>query len=371
MRKIFALLAACALAVSFIGQAEAVPAVTRIKDISHVQGVRSNQLMGYGLVVGLQGTGDSSSKALETIQSVANMLKSYGILVNQSSLKADNVAAVMVTATLPPFAHEGDTIDVTVSSIGDADSIQGGTLLQTPLRAGNGNVYAVAQGAVSTGGFVTGRGGSSAQRNFPTVGTTPNGAIVERTVEDEIGSDGNISLSIAKPDFTTASRMAAAINAQYGNIAKAVNPGRIDISIPAYFRNNVVGFVSSIEELPVMPDNAAKIIVNERTGTIVMGGDVAVDEIAITQGGLSISVSRTNDISQPNPLSYGTTVTANNTAVRAKDDKAHSIVLPATTANVGDIVGALNAVGATPRDIISILQAMSASGALHAELQII
>ena len=371
MKKLFTLLLTSVLLIGVItSTAFAESAVTRIKDIAKIQGVRSNQLMGYGLVVGLNGTGDSSSKSIETIQSIANMLKSYGVVVSQSTLKSDNTAAVMVTATLPPFVREGDTIDVTVSSIGDADSIQGGTLLQTPLRAGNGTVYAVAQGAVSTGGFMAGRGSNTATKNFPTVGTTPNGAIVERTVEDEIGSDGKISLSLAQPDFTTASRIASAVNSQYGGVAKAANPGRIDINVPAYYRNNVVSFVASIEDLPIMPDNSAKIVVNERTGTIVMGGDVSVDEIAITQGGLSIKIKKNTDVSQPGPFSYGTTITTSNANVKVKEEQGNTIVLPAT-ANISDIVGALNAVGATPRDTISILQAMKAAGALHAELQII
>lgn len=373
MKKFISLAVAGIMALSLIpGVASADNAVTRIKDISKIQGVRSNQLMGYGLVVGLNGTGDST-KSVETVQSIVNMLKNYGVVVSQSSMKADNVAAVMVTATLPPFVREGDNIDITVSSIGDANSIQGGTLLQTPLRAANGEVYAVAQGAVSTGGFMAGRGGgsgSTATKNFPTVGTTPNGAIVEKSVEDDIGSNGNIALSLAQPDFTTATRVASAINALYGGIATATNPGRIDISVPSYFRRNVVGFVASIEELPVMPDNSAKIVVNERTGTIVMGGDVSVDEVAVTQGGLSIRVQKSEDASQPDPFSYGTTIVTKNTDVTVQEDKANTIVLPAT-ANVSDIVGALNAVGATPRDTISILQAMKASGALHAELVII
>lgn len=369
MKKLLAFLLAGIFAASLMpGTAAAESAITRIKDISKVQGVRSNQLMGYGLVVGLNGTGDGN-KSTETIQSIVNMLKSFGVSVNQATLKPKNVAAVVVTATLPPFVREGDTIDITSSSIGDAKSIQGGTLLQTPLRAGNGNVYAVAQGPVSTGGFVAGRGSNTATKNFPTVGTTPNGAIVERSVEDELGAKGNLSLSLSQPDFTTASRVAGAINAQYGSIARATNPGRIDINIPAYYRNNVVGFVSSIEELPVIPDNTAKVVVNERTGTIVMGGDISVDAIAITQGGLSISVQKTQNVNQPDPFSYGTTIVTKNTDVNVTDEKANTIVLPAT-ANINDIVGALNAVGATPRDTISILQAIKAAGALHAELQI-
>jgi len=363
------LMACAAFAAALPTAAEAASAITRIKDISKVQGVRSNQLQGYGIVVGLNGSGDSNS-SIETVQSIANMLRRYGISVAQGSLKAKNVAAVMVTATLPPFVREGDTIDVTVSSMSDAKSIQGGTLLQTPLLAADGKVYAAAQGAVSTGGFMAGTGGTSVQKNFPTVGTTPNGAIVERTVEDGVPGDGTLSLSLAQPDFTTAARIASAINAQYGSIAKATNPGRVDISVPAFYKDNVVNFVSSIEELPVMPDHAAKVVVNERTGTIVMGGDVSVDEVAITQGGLTIHVEKNRNTSQPAPFSYGSTVTAKNTKVNAKEDKANTIVLPAT-ANVSDIVGALNAVGATPRDTISILQALKASGALHADLQII
>ncbi len=369
MRKIIAFVTLVFCLISFQAVALADSATTRIKDIAKVQGVRSNQLIGYGLVVGLNGSGDSN-KTLETIQSVANMLKEFGVAIDSSSLKTKNVAAVMVTANLPPFAREGDTIDITVSSMGDAKSVQGGTLLQTPLRAGNGTVYAVAQGAVSTGGFSAGNGGSSTQRNFPTVGTTPNGAIIERSVEDDIGTNGSLSLSLARADFTTAARVAQAINAQYGSIAKASNPGRIDISIPAYYRNNVVGFVADLEGLSITPDNAARVVVNERTGTIVMGGNVSVDELAITQGGLSISIQKTEGADQPAPFSPGSTIITKNTSVKAKEDKANSIVLPAT-ANVSDIVGALNAVGATPRDIISILQAMKASGALHAELEII
>ncbi len=370
MKKFFTLMTLVVCLSTFTGTAFADSAVTRIKDIAKVQGVRNNQLMGYGLVVGLPGTGDSDD-TLQMIQSTVSLLRSFGITVNAADMDSDNVAAVMVTATLPPFVREGDTIDVTVSSMGDADSIQGGTLLQTPLRAANGEVYAVAQGPVSTGGFVAGNGsGNKAQKNFPTVGTTPNGAIVEKTLEDDLGKNGQISLSLSQVDFTTATRITNAINAAYGGIARAANPGRIDINIPAYYRANVVGFVASIEELPVMPDNIAKVVVNERTGTIVMGGNVTVDECAITQGGLSIRVQRSQEVSQPDPFSYGSTMVTNNTEVDAKESGSSSIVMPATS-NINDIIGALNAVGATPRDCISILQAMKAAGAIHAVLEII
>lgn len=371
MRKTSILLLLLALVLSAVpGIASADSAVTRIKDISKVQGVRSNQLMGYGLVVGLDGTGDGSSSG-ETVQSIANMLTTYGITVSSSSIKLKNVAAVMVTATLPPFVREGDTLDVTVSSIGDAKSLRGGTLLQTPLRAGNGEVYVVAQGGVSTGGFTAASGGSSTSKAFPTVGIAVNAGIVERTVEDDgIGANGQLSLSLARPDFTTASRVADAINAQYGSIAQASNPGRVDVAIPSYFRGNVVGFVASIEELPVRPDNMARVVVNERTGTIIMGGDVSVDAVAITQGGLTIRIQENPDVSQPAPFSYGNTVVTDNPDVEVTDSKGSTIILPATT-NISDIVGALNTVGATPRDTISILQAMKAAGALHAELDIV
>ncbi len=369
MKKIFAMLAVVLSVTLAAGTVFAESAVTRIKDIAKVQGVRSNQLIGYGLVVGLQGTGDSD-KISEMIYSTITMLRNFGVTVNQSTLKSKNVAAVMVTATLPPFVREGDTIDVTISSIGDADSIQGGTLLQTPLLAADGEVYAVAQCPVSTGGFVVGNGGgTAAQKNFPTVGIAPNGAIVERTVEDDLGEQGQISLSLSNADFTTASRIASAINSSYGGIARAANPGRVDVSIPVGYRANVVDFVSSIEELSVTPDSVAKVVFNERTGTIVMGGNVSVDECAITQGGLSIRVTRDMEVVQPDPFSYGTTMRQYNEETEVIEHPSNTIVMPPTT-NINDIVGALNAVGATPRDCISILQAMKAAGAIHAVIEI-
>ena len=367
MKKIFALVMLTLLLTT--GTVFAESSITRIKDIAKVQGVRSNQLMGYGLVVGLPGTGDSDDTR-QMIQSTVSLLRNYGITVNAADLDSDNVAAVMVTATLPPFVREGDTIDVTVASMGDADSIQGGVLLQTPLRAANGDVYAVAQGSVSTGGFVAGRGNQRAQKNFPTAGNIPNGAIVERTLEDELGRNGQISLSLASSDFTTASRITNAINSAYGNVARAANPGRVDINIPGYYRANVVEFVASIEDLPIIPDTIAKVVVNERTGTIVMGGNVTVDECAITQGGLSIRIKREESGGQNAPYSYGTSMVIKNTAINAREETSSSVVLPATT-RVSDVIGALNAVGASPRDCISILQAMKAAGAIHATLEII
>jgi len=374
MKKIFTVLALICCLALLTSTVFAESAVTRIKDIAKVQGVRSNQLMGYGLVVGLNGTGDNDDIP-QMISSTVSMLRTFGITVNEADLDSKNVAAVIVTATLPPFVREGDTIDVTVSAMGRASSIQGGTLLQTPLRAADGEVYAVAQGPVSTGGFTAGNGSNNtAQKNYPTVGTTPNGAIVEKTVEDDIGDKGQISLSLGNADFTTATRIANAINSAYYpmQIARAANPGRIDVVIPGNYRTNVVSFISTIESLNVTPDNIAKVVFNERTGTIIMGGDVSVDECAITQGGLSIRIARDFNVSQPNPLSLGrgrTTVTPED-STEVEEMPSSSIVLPPTT-SVNDLVGALNAVGATPRDCISILQALKAAGAIHATLEII
>lgn len=344
-------------------------AVTRIKDVAKVQGVRSNQLVGYGLVVGLNGTGDSN-KTLQTMQSLSSMLKTFGVTVSAAQMQAKNVAAVMVTADLPPFVKSGDTIDITVSSMGDAKNLQGGILLQTPLKAANGQVYAVGQGSVVTGGFSAGSGGSSQSKNFPTVGMTSNGAIVERDVPTQLVSNGTITLSLSQPDFTTAIRISNAIDSRFGSIATPRDPGTVLVTLPSYYTDNVVAFVADLENLSVSPDHIAKIVINERTGTIVMGANVSIDEVAVAHGGLSIRISKVQDVSQPPILSGGNTVVTSNTTVDANEDKANIIVLPATT-NVGDVVNGLNAIGATPRDIISILQAMKAAGALHADLQII
>lgn len=314
---------------------------TRIKDVAKIQGVRSNQLQGYGLVVGLAGTGDSN-KSIFAIQSVANMLRSYGVTVAEAQLQTKNVAAVIVTAQLPPFVKSGDTIDITVSSMGDAKSLQGGTLLQTPLKAGNGGIYAVGQGSMSLGG-----GGP--QKTFYTVGTIPSGAIVERDVVTKVDDGGNITLALNQPDYTTASRVTDAILRKFGNIAMARDAGTVVIRVPSGYDNNLVGFIATLEDLFVVPDNIAKVVINERSGTIVMGGNVTIDTVAVAQGGLSIKVGK--------PDSSGNSAPDQNV-----------ILLPASS-NVSDVVNALNAVGATAHDIIAILQAMKASGALHAELQ--
>ena len=345
------------------------PPQTRIKDVAKVQGVRTNQLTGYGLVVGLAGTGDSN-KSINTTQSVVNMLKSFGVTVSAAQLQSKNVAAVIVTATLPAFVKPGDTIDIAVSSMGDAKSLAGGTLMQTPLRAANGNVYAVGQGPVSTGGFSAGGSGASTQKNFPTVGLITSGAIVERDVAFQLSANGTISLALNRPDFTTASRITEAITQNFGAIAAARDPGTIVVAVPQKYGQDVVSFVAALEELRIRPDAVAKVVINERTGTIVMGSNVSIDEVAVAQGGLTIKISKSKDVSQPNSLSRGTTTTTNKTTVDAQESTGNLLVLPAT-ANVGDVVAALNSVGATPRDIIAIIQAMKSAGALHAEVELI
>jgi len=367
-RKLLVLLTIVALLFMFVAEVYAAPTV-RIKDIARVQGVRNNQLTGYGLVTGLTGTGDSD-KTIFTANSLASMLKTFGVTVSPREFKVKNVAAVVITATLPPFVKPGDAIDVTVSTLGDAKSLQGGTLVMSPLRAGNGATYAVAQGAVSIGGFSVSGGGASVGKNFATVGRVPNGALVEREVPTTITDDTTLSLALSQPDFTTASRVVAAINARYGDIAGAKDPGTITVGIPVQYMGNIVGFVSAIEELLVTPDNVAKIVINERTGTIVIGSDVAISEVAVAHGNLHVTIKQGTDVSQPPAFSHGSTVVTPKTELQVDETPASLLVLP-TSSNVGDVVTALNAIGATPRDVIAILQAMKAAGALHAELEII
>lgn len=345
------------------------PVNTRIKDVAKVQGVRANQLVGYGLVFGLAGTGDSN-KSINTIQSVVNMLRSFGVVIDQKQLQTKNVAAVMISAKLPAYVKSGDMIDVTASSMGDAKSLAGGTLIQTPLRAANGSVYAVAQGPVTTGGFSAGGTGASVQKNFPTVGLITNGGIVERDVAFQLGTGGQLNLALNRPDFTTASRITEAITQRFGTIAAAKDPGTVTISVPAMYGQDLVGFVAAIEELRIKPDEVARVVINERTGTIVMGSNVSIDEVAVAQGGLTIKISKSREVSQPAPFSNGQTVTTPVQTVNAKESNGNLLVLP-STASVGDVVAALNSVGATPRDIITILQAMKAAGALHAEMELI
>ena len=355
--------------VTLLPNAEAV----RIKDIVDIQGVRPNQLVGYGLVVGLEGTGDSDS-SLFTIQSLASLLEKMGVTVQTSDIEdVENVAAVMVTADLPPFASLGNRLDVLVSSIGDAENLQGGTLLFTPLRAADGKVYAIAQGPVSTGGFaVSGNSGDQVQKNFPTVGRVVGGALVEKVLHSNFNQKSALTLALKDPDFTTASRVAQAINrAFYNQLAHTENAGAIRVTVPENYLGNTVQFVTMIESLGVTPDMVSKVVVNERTGTVIMGENVRIATIAIAHGNLSIQINESQDVSQPLPFSRGgETVVTPESEIVVQEGK-NPIFLVESGVSIGEVVKALNALGVSPRDLIAIFQALKAAGALQAELEVI
>lgn len=339
----------------------------RIKDIARFQGVRGNQLIGLGLVVGLNGTGDGT-RATANVQMVANMLRRFGIAVQPDDLRLRNAAAVTVTADLPPFAREGDRIDVTVSSFGDAKSLEGGFLLQTPLAAANGEVYAVAQGPVSIGGFNVRSSGSGVQKNHPVTGRLVDGAIVEREVPVTWQEGSSFTLVLTEPDFTTASRIAEVVNRTFREgTAQALDPAAVRLTLPPAFQEDAVAFVAAVEELPVTPDAIARVVVNERTGSIAMGGDVRVATVAVAHGGLTVRVEPQLTVSQPGFGSPGQTVVTREDRVGAEEESARFMVLPTGT-SVEQLVQALNAIGATPRDVVAILQAVKAAGALYGEL---
>lgn len=351
-------------------------ATTRIKDIAHLHGIRDNQLIGYGLVTGLSGTGDDLEKSGFTKQAITNMLARQGLNMTGTTLTdldIRNVAAVMVTATLPPFAKTGATLDVQVSSLGDATSLAGGTLLMTPLKAPDGRIYAVAQGPLTLGAFAYGGKTARVQQNHLTAGRIAGGALVEREVPMEVGRDGLLKYQLANPDFTTASHIAQAINTRFGRDTAWPDPqGMIEIVIPEALQTNVVNFIAAIEVLPVEVDTPAKIVVNERTGTIVMGKDVRLSTVAVSHGNLSLIIQEDMLVSQPNPLAQGQTVVTPNTSIAVKQDQGELMVLNMKKGvSIGEIAKALNAIGATPRDLIAIFQAIKASGSLHGELIIL
>ena len=348
-------------------------AQARLKDIAAVQGVRGNQLVGYGLVVGLSGTGDGTGSTF-TPQSVASMLQKFGITVSPGAMQLKNVAAVMVTATLPPFVKNGSAIDVTVSSLGDAKSLQGGTLLQTPLQAANNQVYAVAQGAISVGGFLAGGGaGGSVAQNFVTAGRIPGGALVEQDVPTTMlgASSGTLEVTLSQPDFTTAARLANAINEHksYGvTEAVAADAGTIRVGFTP--GSDPVSVIAGLENVPVETDEVAKIVINERTGTVVMGGNVEVSACAVAHGNLTVSIANDPVISQPGPLSrQGQTVVLPRKSIHVAEGNERLIPVPSST-TLDNVVKSLNALGVTPRDLIAILQAMKEAGALHADIEI-
>ena len=344
----------------------------RIKDIADIKGVRQNQLVGYGLVVGLNGTGDSNN-AIFTLQSMASMLEKMGVTVKPGDIKVDNVAAVMITAELPPFARAGSRIDVLVSSIGDADNLQGGNLLFTPLKAADGQVYAVAQGPVSTGGFEVGSAsGSGVQKNFPTVGRVVNGALIEKEIPTNFNQKKVLTLALQSPDFTTATRVAQAINfAFYEQIARTLDAGTIEVKVPEKYWGNTVPMVTMIERLGVTPDTVSKVVINERTGTVIMGENVRISTIAIAHGNLSIQITETQQVSQPLPFARsGRTVVTPQSDVQVQEGN-NPLFIVESGVSIGEVVKALNALGVSPRDLIAIFQALKAAGALQAELEII
>ncbi len=343
----------------------------RIKDIAELNGVRNNQLIGYGLITGLAGTGDDLKKVLFTRQALYNMLVRQGITVNPEEfdkIKVKNVAAVMVTASLPPFAKPGSSIDVQVSSIGDAVSLAGGNLLMTPLKGPDGKVYAVSQGPLTIGAFSFGGKAAKAQKNHPTVGRITDGAIIERSPPGTFAKDGILSYTLRSSDFTTASNMSNAINEKYGvGTAFPIDSATIKVIIPEPFLENKVQFVSSIEKMRIDTDTNARVVVNERTGTIVMGQDVRLSTVAVSHGNLSLIIKETTDVTQPNPLAGGQTVAAPETQIDIIEDDGQLMVVKEGV-SIGAVADALNAIGATPRDLIAIFQAIKVAGAMHGEL---
>jgi flagellar P-ring protein precursor FlgI len=364
-----ALLAGVVGMVALCSPAEA----ARLKDIASIEGVRENQLTGYGIVAGLTGTGDSQ-QALFTVQSVMNMLRRRGLTlnVNPRQLQIKNVAAVMVTATLPAFARAGSRIDVLVSSIGDAKSLQGGTLLLSPLFGADGEVYAVAQGPVSLGGGFSARAaGASAQKSHPTAGVLPEGAVVEREVPVVLGADGALTVALRHPDFTTARRAASAVNDVLGRrAAEALDAGTIRVAMVGATPEEAVATATAIEQAEVQPDTAARVVLNERTGTVIIGSEVRVLPLAIAHGSLNVTVKTDFGVSQPAPFSDGQTVVVPDTTLHVEEGNKQNLVVLRTGVSLGELVAGLNALGVTPQDLIAILQAIRAAGALSAELEL-
>ena len=341
----------------------------RIKDIASFSGIRDNEIMGYGLVVGLNGTGDKDGTYI--FQPFANMLNRMGINVNQADIKGKtkNIAAVIVTAKLPTMVRPGSAVDVQVSSIGDAKSLQGGTLLMAPMKGPDGNVYAVAQGPISIGGFSAGGGGTSTVKNHPNVGMIPNGAIVEKEVPVQLNRKSRLDLLLAAQDITTSKRIADKINDQFkSNIANAETPSMVAINVPQDYLGKVVDFMSRVELLDVAVDLPARVIINERTGTVVIGENVRISPIALAHGGLTIEIKTEFQVSQPQPFApkKAETVVVPKEQVKAEEKKGYLMEVQGAT--IGELIKALNALGVSPRDLVAILQAIKAAGSLKAEL---
>jgi flagellar P-ring protein precursor FlgI len=345
--------------------AQAIGAVeVRLRDCAHIQGLRENAVIGYGLVVGLQGTGDSRN-SIVTLRSMANMLEKFGMDMTQKDFAAKNSAAVMVTATLMPFVRSGDKLDVSISSMGDAKSLQGGTLMMTALYAGNHQIYATAQGPVSVGGYYVGQSSQSIQKNVTTGGIISNGGIVEKAVDSEFLKDNKFTLTLARTDFVLANQVLKRIEGQYGaNVAQTLNGTEIVITLPGEYQAKPAAFIADLLNLSVPQENDARVVIDERTGTVVIGGDVRISKVAVSHGSLHIAIAGETKVSQPLPFTMGQTVVAEQLSIRGDEAKGKLVVLPEGT-SIEELVRALNALGTLPRDIIVILSNLKAVGALH------
>ncbi|WP_417680431.1 flagellar basal body P-ring protein FlgI [Roseibium sp.] len=347
-------------------------AASRIKDIADFEGIRENQLIGYGLVVGLNGTGDTLRNAPFTRQSLQAMLERLGVNTRDVDLNTNTVAAVMVTANLPPFATQGTRIDVSVSALGNSESLQGGTLLVTPLVGADGEVYAIAQGSVAIGGFSAQGDAASVVRGVPTSGRIANGGLVERELEFKLASLTTLRLALRNPDLTTARRVALSINELIGlPTAEPLDPGTVRVDLPRDYDGNIVDLLTDIEQLLVEPDLAARVVIDENSGIIVMGQDVKVSTVAVAQGNLTVTISETPQVSQPQPFSDGATVVVPRSQVEVNTDADAKLAIVSETVTLKQLVDGLNALGIGPRDMISILQAIKAAGALQAEIEVL
>ncbi len=367
-----AAVATLATALFVLISATAGNAASRIKDIVFFEGVRDNMLVGYGLVVGLNGTGDSLTNGHFTNQSLQAMLNRLGVKPTDAGLDSDNVAAVMVTASLPPFARQGSRIDVTVSALGDSESLLGGTLLVTPLLGADGEVYAVAQGQLAVGGFQAGGEAETVTKGVPTSGRIASGGIIEREVGFEFGKKESINLTLRNSDFTTARRISQAINAFLGTLAAAASdPTTVRLKVPENYRDNVVNLLTDIEQLRIEPDQLARVVIDEQSGIIVMGENVRISTVAIAQGSLTIRITEAAQVSQPGPFAeVGTTTTVARTDIQIDEGEEKRLTVLQPGVSLQEMVNGLNALGIGPRDMITILQAVKTAGALQAEIEV-
>lgn len=368
-RTIVGLCAAAAMGLASLAPALAAPA--RIKDIVDVEGIRDNQLVGYGLVVGLDGTGDSLNNSPFTRQSLTAMLERMGVNTRGETMRTANVAAVMVTANLPPFATQGTRIDVTVSAMGDAASLRGGTLLVTPLLGADGEAYAIAQGSVLINGFSAEGQAASVVSGVPTTGLVSSGGLVEREIGFTLGAQHSVRLSLKNPDLTTSRRIAMAINDLIGlPVAIPTDPANVRLTLPGGFNGNIVDLLTDIEQLVIQTDQVARVVINENSGIIVIGRDVRVSSVAIAHANLTITVAENPTVVQPEPFSFGETAIEERTRIDVMEDGTQLAVVPESI-SLQQLVDGLNALGISPRDLIAILQAIKASGALQAEIEVI